>query len=83
MVYSAEATSDIGGSELKHVMGRPIFAEFLGCCVLAAAPFMQFDERVRLLEFLLGGGIALTSHGTKGAVRLAEFSGTLMIRESP
>ena len=39
--------------------------------VLAAAAFGQFDNRVRLLAFLLGGGIALTSHGTKAAARLA------------
>ena len=39
--------------------------------VLAAAAFGQFDNRIRLLAFLLGGGIALTSHGTKAAARLA------------
>ena len=39
--------------------------------VLAAAAFGQFDSRVRLLASLLGGGIALTSHGTKAAVRIA------------
>jgi hypothetical protein len=39
--------------------------------VLAAAAFAQFDSRVRLLAFLLGGGIALTSHGTKASVRVA------------
>src|SRR5690349_1054234 len=39
--------------------------------VLAASAFAQFDGRVRLLAFLLGGGIALTSHGTKAAARLA------------
>jgi hypothetical protein len=39
--------------------------------VLAAAAFGHFDSRVRLLAFLLGGGIALTSHVTKAAARLA------------
>lgn len=39
--------------------------------VLAAAAFGHFDSRVRLLAFLLGGGIALTSHGAKAATRLA------------
>ena len=39
--------------------------------VLAAAAFGQFDSRVRVLAFLLGGGIALTSHGTKATARLA------------
>src|SRR5579871_3812192 len=39
--------------------------------VLAAAAFAHFDSRVRLLAFLLGGGIALASHGTKAAARLA------------
>jgi hypothetical protein len=39
--------------------------------VLAAAALAQFDSRIRLLAFLLGGGIALTSHGTKAATRLA------------
>lgn len=39
--------------------------------VLAGAAFGHFDARVRLVAFLLGGGIALTSHGTKAAIRLA------------
>jgi hypothetical protein len=39
--------------------------------VLAAAAFGHFDSRVRLLAFLLGGGVALASHGTKAAARLA------------
>ena len=39
--------------------------------VLAAAAFGHFDNRVRLLAFLLGGGVALASHGAKSAVRLA------------
>jgi len=39
--------------------------------VLAASAFADFDGRVRLLAFLLGGGIALASHGTKSAARLA------------
>jgi hypothetical protein len=38
--------------------------------VLATAAFGHFDNRVRLLAFLLGGGIALASHGTKASVRL-------------
>ncbi len=39
--------------------------------VLAAAAFGQFDSRVRLLAFLLGGGIALASHGAKASARIA------------
>ena len=39
--------------------------------VLAAAAFWQFDDRVRVLAFLLGGSVALTSHGTKATTRLA------------
>jgi hypothetical protein len=39
--------------------------------VLAAAAFGNFDSRVRLLALLLGGGVALASHGTKAAARLA------------
>jgi uncharacterized membrane protein len=39
--------------------------------LLAAAAFASFDSRIRLLAFLLGGGVALTSHGTKAATRLA------------
>ena len=39
--------------------------------VLAAAAFGHLDNRVRLLAFLLGGGVALASHGTKAAARLA------------
>jgi hypothetical protein len=39
--------------------------------VLAAAAFAHFDPRVRLLALLLGGGIALSSHGAKTATRMA------------
>jgi hypothetical protein len=38
---------------------------------LAASAFAHFDPKVRLIAMLLGGGIALTSHGTKTATRLA------------
>jgi uncharacterized membrane protein len=39
--------------------------------VLAAAALWHFDDRIRFIAFLLGGGIALTSHGTKATTRLA------------
>jgi hypothetical protein len=39
--------------------------------VLAATAFAHFDPIVRLIALLLGGGIALSSHGTKTATRLA------------
>jgi uncharacterized membrane protein len=39
--------------------------------VLAATAFAHFDPTVRLLAVLLGGGLALSSHGTKAATRLA------------
>jgi Domain of unknown function (DUF4126) len=39
--------------------------------VLAAAAFAHFDPGVRLLALLLGGGIALSSHGSKTATRMA------------
>jgi Domain of unknown function (DUF4126) len=39
--------------------------------VLAATALAHFDPTVRLAAFLLGGGIALSSHGTKTATRLA------------
>lgn len=39
--------------------------------VLAATAFAHFDPSVRLLAVLLGGGLALSSHGTKAATRLA------------
>lgn len=39
--------------------------------VLAATAFAHFDPDVRLLALLLGGGVALSSHGTKTATRLA------------
>lgn len=42
--------------------------------VLAATAFAHFDPMVRLVAFLLGGGIALSSHGTKTATRLAANS---------
>jgi uncharacterized membrane protein len=39
--------------------------------LLAASAFAHFDPTVRLIALLLGGSIALTSHGTKAATRLA------------
>jgi uncharacterized membrane protein HdeD (DUF308 family) len=39
--------------------------------VLAATAFAHFDPQIRLVALLLGGGIALTSHGAKTATRLA------------
>jgi len=39
--------------------------------VLAASAFASFDPSVRLVAFLAGGGVALSSHGTKAATRLA------------
>ncbi len=36
---------------------------------LAAAAFGDFDKGVQMLAFLLGGGLALSSHGTKAATR--------------
>jgi hypothetical protein len=39
--------------------------------ILAATAFANFDPSVRLVALLAGGGIALSSHGTKAATRLA------------
>ena len=36
---------------------------------LAAAAFGDFDKSVQVIAFLLGGGLALSSHGTKAATR--------------
>ncbi len=38
---------------------------------LAASAFAHFDPKVRLIAMLLGGGVALSSHSTKTATRLA------------
>ena len=37
--------------------------------VMAAAAFGEFDKSVQAIAFLLGGGLALSSHGTKAAAR--------------
>lgn len=37
--------------------------------VIAATAFGDFDRSVQVIAFLLGGGLALTSHGTKAAAR--------------
>ncbi len=37
--------------------------------VLAATAFGDFDRRVQVIAFLVGGGLALSSHGTKAATR--------------
>jgi hypothetical protein len=39
--------------------------------ILAATAFGHFDPRIRILALLVGGGIALSSHGMKSATRLA------------
>lgn len=39
--------------------------------VLAASAFAHFNPSVRVIALLVGGGIALSSHGTKAATRLA------------
>src|SRR3989442_15616885 len=39
--------------------------------VLAASAFAHFDPSVRVIALLVGGGIALSSHGTKAVTRLA------------
>jgi len=37
---------------------------------LAAASFGDYDKGFQLVAFLLGGGLALSSHGTKAAARM-------------
>jgi uncharacterized membrane protein len=37
--------------------------------VLAAASFGDFDRSIQVIALLLGGGLALSSHGTKSATR--------------
>lgn len=39
--------------------------------VLAAASFGDFDRGIQVIALLLGGGLALSSHGTKAATRIA------------
>jgi hypothetical protein len=39
--------------------------------VLAASAFAEFDPAVMIAAMIMGGGIALSSHGTKAATRLA------------
>ena len=39
--------------------------------VMAASAFAHFDPSVRWVALLAGGGVALSSHGTKAATRLA------------
>ena len=39
--------------------------------ILAASAFAHFDPKIRLMALLLGGTLALSSHGTKAATRLA------------
>jgi hypothetical protein len=39
--------------------------------ILAATAFAEFDPAVKMAAMILGGGLALSSHGTKAATRLA------------
>lgn len=47
------------------------FIRIPAAAALAAAAFAHFDPGVRVVAMLLGGGVALTSHGAKTATRLA------------
>lgn len=38
--------------------------------ILAASAFAEFDPAVRIVALIVGGGIALSSHGAKAATRL-------------
>ncbi len=38
--------------------------------ILAASAFAHFDPAVRIAAMLVGGGVALSSHGTKASLRL-------------
>ncbi len=37
--------------------------------ILAATAFGDFDKRIQVIALLVGGGLALSSHGTKAATR--------------
>src|ERR1044071_944078 len=37
--------------------------------ILAATAFGDFDRRIQVIALLVGGGLALSSHGTKAATR--------------
>lgn len=39
--------------------------------ILAATAFAEFDPAVKMVAMILGGGVALSSHGTKAATRVA------------
>ncbi len=39
--------------------------------ILAASAFAEFDPAVKIAAMILGGGLALSSHGAKAATRLA------------
>jgi hypothetical protein len=39
--------------------------------ILAASAFAEFDPAIKIIAMITGGGIALSSHGTKAATRLA------------
>src|SRR5262249_32767485 len=39
--------------------------------ILAASAFADFDPAVKMAAMILGGGVALSSHGTKAATRVA------------
>jgi Domain of unknown function (DUF4126) len=39
--------------------------------ILAASAFAEFDPGIKIAAMIMGGGIALSSHGTKAATRLA------------
>lgn len=39
--------------------------------ILAASAFAEFDPAVKFVAMIVGGGVALSSHGTKAATRVA------------
>jgi len=50
--------------------GIQTFIRIPAGAVLAAAAFTDFDPSIQVIAGLLGGGLALTSHGTKTTTRL-------------
>src|ERR1041385_558535 len=46
-----------------------IFIRIPAGAVLAATAFGNFDRKVQVIALLLGGGLALSSHGTQAAAR--------------
>lgn len=71
LLYAVEFVADKVPAVDSVWDGIHTFIRVPAGAILAATAFASFDPSVRIIAMLVGGGVALSSHGTKAATRLA------------